>query len=145
MKIHTARVEAIAKEVPALTSKTFVGRGHKGVDGSLVTPPLLVIYPADGIDTQERLTGPSSTQHPRFTLHIAGTSYDQVAEVTGLLKAKFIDVDGYGIPPAIEGWATSDVTWSAPVPIQEDTDVTPSVLYQVIELGFDAEPVPSGE
>lgn len=141
MKVHTSAVEAIAKTVPALTSKTFVGRGHKNADGSLVTPPLLVIYAADGIDTQERLTGPNSTQHPRFTLHIAGTSYSQVAEVTGLLKAKFIDAYGYGIPPAIPGWVTSDVTWDAPIPIQEDADTQPSVLYQVIELGFDADPV----
>jgi len=141
VKIHTSAVETIAKTVPALALKTFVGRGHKNADGSLVTPPLLVIYPADGIDSQERLTGPSSTQHPRFTLHIAGTSYSQVAEVTGLLKAKFIAVDGYGIPPVIAGWVTSDVSWNAPIPIQEDTDVTPSVLYQVIELSFDADPV----
>lgn len=141
MRVFTDVVEARAKSVPAFTTKTFVVRGHKTAAGVLVAPPLVVIYPAEGIPTQERFSGPRSTQHPRWTIHIVGTSYGQVSDCTDLLKAQFIDSHGFGIPWVVAGWSVRNVAWSAPVPIQEDTDVTPSVLYQVVELSLDADPV----
>jgi hypothetical protein len=136
---HTLAVKARIQEVPALASKTYVGVAPKTADGKLPAAPFIVIYPADGIDTQERFTGPRSRQHPRFTVHVVGASYENVQAVTALVKAKFV-VNGFGVPPAIGGEFTSALRWESPLPIQYDTDVYPSIPYQVIEISFNAEP-----
>lgn len=140
MKIHTDAVLAKIREITALTSKTYAAVVPKDSNGNLPARPFVVVYPADGIDTQERFTGPRRTQHPRFTLHIVGSSYDNVATVTALVKAKFV-TGGFGFAPTVAGEYTTALTWDSPVPIQVDTDVVPPVPYQVIELGFTAEPV----
>lgn len=136
---HTSAVLAKIREIPALASKTYAAIVPKDARGALPARPFVVVYPADGIDTQERFTGPRSTQHPRFTLHIVGSSYDNVATVTALVKAKFV-VGGFGFAPAVEGEYTYGLRWDTPVPVQVDTDVVPPVPYQVIELGFNADP-----
>lgn len=136
---HADAVEARSKTVPALATATYVGRVPKTSAGALVARPFNVIYPADGIDTQDRLTGGRRVQHPRFTMHIVGDSYKQVATLTSQLKARFIE-DGFGIPLDVPGEVTRNVQWSSPEPVQWDTDVTPPVAYQVVELSFDSEP-----
>lgn len=136
---HTEAVKSRIQEIPALATKTYVGVAPKGSDGKLPTAPFVVIYPADGIDTQDRLTGPRSTQNPRFTVHIVGSSYANTQAVTAAIKPKFI-VDGFGVPPAVSGEVTSRLTWESPLPIQYDTDVVPAIPYQVVEIGFVSEP-----
>lgn len=126
--------------MPALANATFVGRVPKTSAGELVSRPFNVIYPADGIDTQDRLTGGRRVQHPRFTMHIVGDSYKQVATLTSQLKAQFVE-DGFGIPLDVPGEVTRNMQWSSPEPVQWDTDVTPPVAYQVVELSFDSEPI----
>lgn len=136
---HSKAVEERVKTVPALATATYMGRVPKTSAGALVTRPYAVIYPAEGIDTQDRLTGGRRVQHPRFTIHIVGDSYNQVATLAGQLKARFV-ADGFGLPLDVTGEATRNLQWSSPEPIQWEEDVTPPVAYQAIELSFDSEP-----
>jgi hypothetical protein len=141
VKVHTDPVVARIRAIPDLASRTHLARAPKDVNGNLPATPLAIVYPADGTDTVERLAGPARHQHPRFTLHLVGSSYNNVAAITQAVKAQFIDADGWAIPLEAPGWMISNLTWSSPIPIQVDTDTTPPVFYQVIELGFDADPV----
>lgn len=139
---HTNAVLAKIREIPALASKTYAVIVPKDSNGAFPTRPYVAVYPADGIDTQSSFTGPRSTQHPRFTLHIVGSSYDNVATVTALVKAKFV-VNGFGVAPAVAGERTWGLIWSTPQPVQLDDDTVPPIPYQVIELAFDTEPIPA--
>lgn len=136
---HTNAVLAKIREIPALASKTYAVIVPKDAAGNLPARPFVVVYPADGVDTQERFTGPRSVQHPRFTLHIVGSSYENVATVAGLVEAQFVS-GGFGVAPVVAGAHTWGLTWEAPIPVQLDTDVVPPVPYQVIEVGFNVEP-----
>lgn len=138
MKIHTDWVKAQIQAIPALAAKTFTLEAPKDSNGKLPTAPFMVIYPADGIDRAERLAGPAITQNPRFLLHIVGSSYDNVATVTALVKARFI-VDGFGVTPTIPDASCGRVWWHSPQPVALDRDVVPAIPFQVIELGFTAE------
>lgn len=138
MKADTAAVKAKIEEVTALSAKTFVSVAPRS-NGVLPTAPYVVIHPADGTDTQERVTGPRSTRHPSFTFHIVGTSYDNAQTVTEQIKAKFI-TGGVGIRLTVTGWNTKPCKWSSPLPTQVDNSITPSLIYNVVELDYDAEP-----
>jgi len=137
---HTQAVKAKIQEIAALATKTHLGIAQKDSAGKIPAPPLVLIHPAGGTDTQERLAGPRSTQHPRFTLHIVGSSIDNVETIRDAVKAKFV-VNGRGVPPTVAGEVTSALSWDEPTPIQWDTDLTPPVPYAVVELGFTADPV----
>jgi len=139
MLIHTDAVEARAKTVPALAAKTFVSVAPR-TDGVLPTAPYLVIHPADGEDSQERVSGPRSAQHPAFTLHIVGTSYSNCQKVTELLKAKFI-ASGVPIQINVTGERGRAMRWSSPQPTQVDNDMTPPLIYNVVEVSWISEPV----
>lgn len=136
---HTQAVKARIEEIPALTTKTRLGIAPRNENGSIATLPLALIHPAGGIDEADRLTGPRTVQRPRFTLHLVGSSVDNVETIRDLVKAKFIQ-NGYGTPPAVTGEVTSALTWEEPTPIQDFREVTPHVYYAVIELSFTAEP-----
>src|SRR3546814_16238606 len=103
--------------------------------GVLPAPPLVLIHPADGTDSQERFTGPRSAQHPRFTLHIVGSSVDNVHTLTEAVKAKFV-VDGFDVAPSIPVERTYALTWVTHIAVQCATAVSVPVMYQVIEVGF---------
>ena len=135
MKQHTDWVKARIQSIPIFAVKTFVLEAQKDAQGKLPKAPFALLHPVDGIDTEERYTGPASTQHPRFTLHIVGSSYDNVATVTALVKPLFI-VNGLGVIPVIPGERPRRVWWHSPLPIQLDRDVTPPIPFQVVELGF---------
>lgn len=136
---HTNAVKTRVAGIPALAKATHVGRVPRDSQGKLVARPYAVLYPADGIDTQDRFTGGRRVQHPRVQLHIVGDSYDSVAALTRDLKALFVR-DGIGIDLDVPGEKTRNLQWSSPQPIAWDEDVTPAVAYQVIEVSFDSEP-----
>lgn len=137
MKQHTQWVVDTLQTVPAFASKTFVAMSVRNTKA-----PYVVVWPADGTDQTTRVTGPAARQRPRFTLHIVGTSYDNAATITAALKEKFIQPDFHGVIPDIPGFLCGRVWWSAPIPIQVNEDVSPALVYQVVEFGFTAEPVP---
>jgi len=139
MLIHTDAVEARAKTVVPLTTKTFVSVAPRDADGKLPVAPYLVIHPADGVDSQERVSGPRVAQHPMFTFHIVGSSYRNCQEVTELLKAKFFTA---GVPTQINvtGERGRALRWSSPQPTQVDNDIKPPLIYNVVEVGWISEP-----
>ena len=139
MKQHTAWVEAQLKSLPPLTAKTYIVEAPKDGAGNFPKPPFVVIHPADGFDRAERLAGPATQQNPRFVLHIVGSSYDNVSTITGLVKPLFIQ-GGIGVTPSIPGESCGRVWWQSPQPVALDRDVTPPIPFQVIELGFTADP-----
>ena len=138
MKVHADWVKARVQLVSNIATKTYMAFAPR-VAGALPAAPYVVIHSSDGIDSQDRYTGPRVTQHPRFTLHIVGTSYDSVAAVTRNIKAQFI-VNGFGVIPVIEGERCWGLWWDAPVPTEVDNDVSPPIVYNIIELGFTTEP-----
>lgn len=128
-------MKARIQTVPVVASKTFKSVVKHGTE-----PPYVVIHAADGADVQGRFTGGRTTMNPRFTLHIVGETADQVEVVTGLVKAKFI-ADGFGIPLDVPGETCRSLWWSSPIPIQVSTDPLPQIIFQVVEIGWTAEPV----
>lgn len=138
MKIDTAAVKAAIETIPALATKTFVSVAPR-TNGVLPTAPYLVIHPSDGVDRQDRVTGPYSTRHPNFTLHIVGSSYENAQTVTELVKAKFV-VAGRGVKLTITGTNTKPCRWSSPQPTQVDNSLTPPLIWNVAELDFEAQP-----
>lgn len=133
----TLAVKARAETLVALASKTFVTVTEPV--GTKIAAPYLVIHPSDGVDVATRVTGPRVAENPMFTLHIVGSSANQVQIITGLLKALFV-VNGFMVPPVVAGRRARAGYWRSPIPIQTDTDVTPALIYQVIELGWVSEP-----
>lgn len=128
-----ARIETVT--VLGVPLKTF-----KSVAPHGTARPYVIIHSADGEDSQERFTGGRTTMHPRFTLHVVGDTADQVETITGALKAKFVQ-NGFGIPLVIAGESCDGLWWSSPVPLQVDSDPLPQIVYQVIELGWTADPI----
>ncbi|GAB3125925.1 hypothetical protein [Glaciibacter psychrotolerans] len=137
MQQHTTAIESLAKTAPAFASKTFVLVARDPV-GKIPTTPYLVIYPADGADTQERNTGSNSTQHPRFTLHVVGSSYGQVATAVKQLKDRFV-INGFGVEMSVPGEQSGKLWFESPLPIQVDNDINPGLAYQVLEIGWSAD------
>lgn len=133
----TSAVKTVIETVPALTTATFVVVVPAGT--SPIVGPYVVIFPSDGISEATRFTGPPTTEHPDYTLHIVGSSVHQVQVLASLIKTEFV-TDGFVIPPEVSGRRARSGYWSAPVPVQVDAAVTPNLVYQVIELGWTSDP-----
>lgn len=132
---HTAALKAKIETIPALRVKTFVLTAPKGT-----VPPYLILYPADGVDEQTRFTGPKATQHPRFTVHLVGVSYEQCASVAKLLKDRLMP-DLRGVILDVPGERCGELWFSSPIPIQADYDATPPLIWYTAECGFETNPV----
>lgn len=136
----TQAVTAIIQTVPALATATYVTTAPKPVAPAVALPlPYCLVHPSEGIPEATRFTGPPITEHPEYTLHIVGGSANQVQVVTGLIKAKFL-VNGFIVPPTVAGRRNKSGYWRSPMPIQTDSDVTPALIFQVIEFGWTSDP-----
>ena len=134
MRIDTDALKAIYQTVPALASKTFVSTAPHG------TPlPYAVLHPSDGRDSQERVSGPRVTRHPRFTAHIFGTTGEQVQALADLVKPKLV-ANGRGIVLSVAGWKNKPVWYESPVPIQVDWEGPEPVAFHVAEIGWTSDP-----
>jgi len=141
-KAHTDLLLARIRSIPALASKTFVAPAQRDAAGKLPVAPYIVVYPSEGVDTRDRFTGPTTTQHPSFTLHIVGSSYDNCATVAALIKAKFV-VNGVGIQADVPGERGRGMVFEPPQPIQVDYDITPALVYATADISWLSEPVPA--
>lgn len=147
MKAHTdwlkARMETMPGAVIGGRSQVFVTKAqYPGSDSAVkVTYPYWVIHPQDGNDEQTRFTGPKLTQHPRFTIHSVGLSYDSAA-IAGENVKKILIVNGFGVVPAIGGENSRRVWYDVPIPVQTDADVTPAIAFHVAECGFESDLTP---
>jgi hypothetical protein len=139
MRADNDAVKAKYESVAALASKVFVVEAPHDTE-----LPYAVLYPMGGQDTTDRLngTGPRITRHPRFTVHIFGESADQVQVIADLVKPKFIQ-NGRGLTLAVAGWINQPAWYEEPLPLQKDTDVQPTVIFHVAELGWRSDPDPT--
>lgn len=131
---HTQALKATSQEVTAFASKTFVTLVPTGTE-----PPYLVWHPANGDNSQERVSGPHTTKHPRFTGHLVGVDADQVQLLMDLLEAKLFP-SGRGIVMTVTGEVSKPLWYSSPLPIQVSTDPLPAIVYGVVECGWTADP-----
>jgi hypothetical protein len=138
VKKHTDAIAALIRTIPTLAAKTYVTLAVNA-DKSPVTLPYVVIHPADGTDQSDRLTGPATAQHPRFTIHGVGLTYDQASWVGEQIKSKLI-VGGFGVTPTVPGERAGMVWYSVPQPVQADTDASPPYCYHTAECGFESSP-----
>jgi len=139
MKKHTDYLLAQLRSIVPLTSKTFVAPAQRDAAGVLPKAPYVVVYPSEGVDSSDRLTGPVVSQHPSFTLHIVGSSYDNAATVAALIKAKFV-LNGVGVEAVIAGENSYGMSYSSPQPIQVDYDISPPLVYATAEISWDSDP-----
>lgn len=129
---HTQALKALVQSVPAFAGvKTQVTRVPNGT-----AVPYVVIHPANGANTADRFTGPSLTQHPRYTLHVVGVDADQVQLLMDLLEAAVFP-NGRGVL-AVPGERVQGFWYASPLPIQADDDVLPGVVFGVVECGWTA-------
>ena len=129
---HTQALVALSQTVPAFAVKTFVTRAPNDT-----VAPYLVWHPAQGTNSQERFTGPSSTKHPRFTGHIVGSTADQVQLLADLLEAAIFP-NGRGVI-AVSGESVKNFWFESPLPVQVSSDPLPEVIYLVLECGWTAD------
>lgn len=107
--------------------------------GTTTGYPYVLVHPSEGIDTADRLTGPPTTTHPEFTLHIVGQTSSSVQAATALIKAK-CKPDSFVIAPTVAGRRNYNAYWRARLLIQTEPDVNPWLVYQVIEYGWASDP-----
>jgi len=131
----TAAVKTLVESAGALSGHTFVTLVPAGTQ----TLPYCIIHPSEGVDDTDRVTGPKVTTHPEYTLHIVGASATSVQTVVGLVKAKFVTA-GRGVTVTVTGRRNRPVYWRSPMPLQTDRDVTPWLVYAVVELGWTSDP-----
>lgn len=134
-KRHTDALKAKIQEVPALAVKTYKTEAPHDTE-----PPYLIIHPANGVNSQDRVTGPRSTRHPRFTLHVVGQTTDQVEVLMDLLEAKLFP-GGRGVALTVAGEVSKPLWFESPLPVQKQTDPQPTVIYGVVEVGWRSDPV----
>jgi hypothetical protein len=132
---QTNAVVARIQSIPALASKTYKLVAPRDATGKLPTAPYCVVQPDDGVDTQERVTGPRSTSHPRFVVHVVGTSYDNAQTVLELVKAKFV-VAGRGVVLNVPDEVSKPCRWDSVGPVQVDNDVSPPLVYASAEVSW---------
>lgn len=133
-KKQSDAVKARVETVPAFASKAFKSIAPHGT-----ALPYVVIHGADGEDSAERLAGGRVTMHPRYTLHITGEDADSIETLTAKLKAAFIS-NGFGIPLTVAGETCDSLWWSSPAPLEPDFDPQEPIVFQVIEIGWTADP-----
>lgn len=141
-KARTSVVVDRIQSLPFLASKTFKLVAPRDTAGKLPAAPYVVVQPSSGTDTQERLSGSKMTAHPRYVIHVVGSSYDNAQGVFDDVKALFIDpVSKFPYPIDVAGERAYAIVWDSVVPVQVDNDVTPPLIYATAELSWSAEPI----
>jgi len=133
-RIHTQALKALIEAIPAFASKTFISIVPAGTES-----PYIVLHPANGTNSQERVTGPRVTKHPRFTGHIVGVTADQTQLLTDLLEGALFP-GGRGVVVSVVGESAKPLWFESPVPVQVSTDPLPQIVFQVVEVGWRSDP-----
>lgn len=137
MKQDTDAVKSALSAVAALAGKVFVS--FTTPVGTKIPAPYVLIHPAAGIDSADRLTGPPVVTNPQFTLHVVGANADSTQIVADNIKAA-LTADGLIVPPAVTGRVNSRGYFRCPLPIQVSDVVDPPMAYAVVEFGWTSEP-----
>lgn len=134
-KKHADALKVKTQEIPAFATKTFLTIVPTGT-----TLPYIVWHPANGVNVQDRVTGPRSTRNPQFTGHVVGSTAEQVLVLLDLLEAKLFP-GGRGIRIDVTGEKGRPLHYSNPIPVQVQTDPQPTVVYGVVEVDWLSDPV----
>jgi hypothetical protein len=134
-KKHADALMVVTREVPAFASKTFLTMAPKGT-----TLPYIVWHPANGVNQQDRVTGPRSTKNPTFTGHVVGSTAEQVLVLLDLLEARLAP-GGRGIRIDVTGERGRPLNYSCPIPVQVQDDPQPTVVYGVVEVDWLSDPL----
>lgn len=139
MSATTSAVVALC-ESAGTPPNAYAGKVYVTVaPAPILAKPYIIVHPNQGTDEAARFMGPPTTEYPEYTLHIVGNSASSVETVTANIKAKF-HTNGFFIPPTVSGRRNTRGYWRMPTPINTDHDVTPWLVYAVIELGWVSEP-----
>ncbi|ROS28919.1 sorbitol-specific phosphotransferase system component IIA [Rathayibacter sp. PhB127] len=100
--------------------------------------PYVVVHPADGEDSGDRLGGGRFDANPSWTIHSVGKTVDQAKWAFELWHSRLV-VRGFGVIPEIDGEFPGRVTVSSPIPVQDDADSNPRTYFHVAEVGFSSQ------
>ena len=132
---HTNALKALIATVPHLEGKVFTTEAVRGT-----SLPYVVVHPANGVNSQERVTGPRSSKHPEFTLHVVGYSGDEVQDYTDAIE-EVLFPGGRGVSIDVPGEKGRPLSFAQPTPVQLQTDPQPSIAFAVVEVGWRSDPV----
>jgi hypothetical protein len=119
--------------------RVYVSMAPAPPAGGALPLPYWIIHPTDGIDEQMRYTGPSSTEHPEFTIHTVGSTANQTKVNADLVKGSLV-VAGFGIIPTVTGRRNQRLSYRSPIPVQMDHTVTPPLCFHVAQISWISDP-----
>lgn len=130
--------QALVEQVPLLSSATYISRAADNpTNPDLPLPlPYAILHPIGGTPQATREMGPAVTEFPSFTLHLVGVNAEQVIALTDLLHPILTPET----IPVVAGRRCGRIWWREPLPIQEDTDVIPPLIFAVVEFGWRSDP-----
>jgi hypothetical protein len=132
---HVKALKEKLAEVSQFAGKVFTTEAPHGT-----AAPYVVVHPTPGTNTQERVTGPRVSKHPSFTLHIVGKSGDAVQILADEVE-ELLFPNGRGIRIDVPGERGKPLWFAQPIPIQARDDPQPTIVYAVIETGWQSDPV----
>ena len=140
----TLAIQAVVQAAATATNPVNAGRVYISTapappTGGTLPVPYWIIHPADGIDEQTRYTGPSSTEHPEFTIHTVGSTANQAKFNADLVKTSLV-VNGFGITLTVTGRRNGNLYYRSPIPVQIDNTVTPPLCFHVAQVGWRSDP-----
>lgn len=141
--LDTEALTALIETIPALENATFVGEAKNPApnEETVVVPPYVVLFPADGVNSAESLTGPKVVTNPEFTGWAVGDSAEQAGVILTLLSTLLFP-SGLGARVAVAGRRNDRLWFESPVGLQRDTSVTRPLHYHVFRTGWRSQPAP---
>lgn len=137
-KKHADALKVKTQEIAELATKTFITEAKYPNSTVKVEAPYIVWHPAQGTNSQPAVTAPRVTRNPRFTGHLVGKNADQVQVLLDLLEAKLFP-SGRGVVLTVAGEVSKPLWFESPLPIQVQTDPQPTVIYAVVEVGWESQ------
>lgn len=129
--------QSLVQQVPTLSEATYISNVPRAADGTpLIALPYAILHPIGGTPTAGRETGPAVTEHPSFTLHLVGVNAENALALTDLLRPLLTPET----IPVVDGRRNTRIWWREPLPLQEDTDVKPPLIFAIVEFGWRSDP-----
>jgi hypothetical protein len=140
----TVALKAFIETLPTFQQATFVGEATKPAPNSVdvVSTPYVVLFPADGTNTTDSLTGPHLVENPEYTGWIVGDSAEQAGIGLSLIR-QLLFPGGRGARITVAGRQNDRCWFESPVPLQRDASVTPPLHYHVFRTGWRSQPAPA--
>ena len=123
----------------SIKGRVFVSQAYDDQGKPLLDVPYWVIHPAGGSDHQTRLTGDYAEHTASFVIHSVNEDADGVLWA-GERVDETLRPDGRGVAPVVGGRRTEPLRRDALLPVQVDTDPSPSLLYQPAEYSYTSSP-----